>query len=470
MGFDNVVFIRSEATNYYLSGSTKTAYTGSGTPWTAEATSPYRLSLNDLTPIWVPGPALTNIITEGGPPFVTGRLPLYRSYDNVTEQVGVLMYANSADNAVFLLRQLRQILNTALFSLPALLSVQGGTNTTYYEIYGGDVVETSSYLAEGNTTNVVIRATITWTRAAHGGVTSLTTLQNGITVTNSGTGANNNTRSLGALTGDLIYDGMPLNVKLSPDVGASGVLFYFATVYQRTYTTAIAGSDTTSSTVGSAAWTDTTASLSDPARTRNGLRFRAIVRLTSISAKARLRISLISKASLDTLWRGPWCASLGDTGVCIVDATPQGVPLDVIRRAGLESGDVSVFMEIKSTDGTSITVNTHSAEFLLYYTFCRIDFTTSIGGAAGWLQIEQAQNLNGTAWVPCRGVAYGAQTTSTIDYIDHALPIRGTLPRAVSGASLYFNWCDLDGGHDNTDTATVTTQLLPIYQTLRGGA
>lgn len=465
MAFDNVVSILSEGVSYYLSGSTKTNYTGTGTPWTAETTTPYRLSLNDGSPIWVPQPSPARLVMSGG-------ILVDQSYDTIVESVGVQMYANSADNAIALLRQLRQVLNTALWSLPPLLVIQGGTNTAYYEIYGADVVETASYITEGSATNIVIRATITWTRAAHGGVASLTTLQSGITVTNSGTGANNNTRALGALTGDLIYDGMPLNIKFAPASAGSRYRFTFATVYQRTYVTAISGSDTTSSTTGVPAWTDTTAALTNPARTRNGLRLKVLLRCTSISAKARVRLTITNGAGTSTFWEGPWVASPGSTGVCQIDITPQGVALDFVRRAMFESGDLSFILYIKSTDGTSITVNTHSVEYLLAYTFCRLS-SGSIAistSNSSFVAIEQAQNLNGTAYVPCIGTAQAGIDTAGTDFPYTPISKYGTLPRAISGASLYFSWTDTNGDHANTDTATVTTQLLPLYQTLRGGS
>lgn len=474
MGTKNTVrLIDPSGTSYYLSGggSGQTPYSGSGTPWTAESTAPYELSLNDISPIWAPTPAPGQLIMGGGPPFSLGRRPLYAGYDNVTESVGIQLKASGSgntakDNAIALLNQLRQVLNTARFSLPCLLAVQSGTNTSYVEIYWADVPEMPNYIAEADGT---WRVTITWQRSPLWSAGSLTTLQSAITVTNSGTGGNNNTRSLSTITGDLLYEGSPLNIKLDPVSG--GAYFYFGTVYQRIYSTSGAGTTTTSSTSGAAAFNDATAALTNPARTRNGLRLRVMLRCTSISAKAQVRVQLISAQSSENLWIGPWVAG-NATGVTQIDVTPQGVPLDSIRRALLTTGDVNIGLVVRSTDGTSVSVNVHSCEYLLYYTFCRVDAVNTQGGVGApgldYLQLEQAQNLNGTAYLPAPGVAYvGSSSGGGLGGI---ATVRGALPRAISGASLYMSWLTSTYAHTNTDTAAVTTTHLPLYRSVRGAA
>jgi hypothetical protein len=409
MGTKNTVAIISEGVTYFLSGPGTTNYTGSGTLWTVESTSPYTLSLNDATGgIWVPTPAPAQVIYGGGPPFSLGKRPLYSGYDTLTEDVGLQLNASTKDTAIALLNQLRNALMTARFSLPPILSIKGGTNTDYYEIYSAHMPENRLYLSEPEGQ---WRTVITWVRSPIAGMATLTTLQNGITVTNSGTGANNNTRSLSTLTGDLQYEGEPLNIKLDPVAGGS--YFYFATVYQRVYSVAGAGTTTTSSTSGVAAFNDATANITDPARTRNGLRLRVMLRCTTISAKAQVQVRLIGNGSSENIWIGPWVAPNATT-TAQIDVTPQGVPLDFIRRALLTTGDVNVGLVLRSSDGTSVSVNVHSCEYILYYTFCRIDVSSAsnqIGtGGLDFLQIEQAQNLNGTAFLPTAGSAYAVTT------------------------------------------------------------
>lgn len=466
MASPNTVAIISGGTtyNFWNASGTRTPYAGSGTPWTSAATSPYTLSNNDATPDWVPGPAQASIIATGGPPFSLGSRPLYVGYDTIQESVGVQLYATTKDNAIALLNQLRQILNTTLFSTPALLSVKGGTNTGYAEIFWADVSELSTYIEEVD--GRVFRATITWRRAPFFSPASLTTLINGATFKTVGTGSNNNTQSLGSITGDLLYEGSPLNILIAP---SSGIRYlYAATVHQRTYNAGVAATTTTSSTSGTSAFNDSTAGITSPARTRNKLRLRVILRTTSISAKAQVQISLISSTSSRTLWKGPW-VSAGATGATLIDATPSGVPLDLIRRSELGGSDVNVGCLVRSTDGSSVSLNLHSAEYLLYYTFCRIDTTTVLLGANDEaLQIEQANNLNGTAYVPSSDPgAYAMDTTGT-DVLADIVDLRGTLPRAFSGASLYLSWMGTSFAFDSTDSAVVTVKHLPLYRTLRG--
>ena len=446
------------------------APTAGGTA-TAASTTPF--SIRNRWPLGVADPMP---IMSGGPPFTLGSRPLMLGYDNVTETIPINVQGSSHENAVARLQELKRALNTALFSTPALLSVLPTASSTimYAEIYYAVVREltddSGNFDAWEGTTE--IDAEITWVRALFFNPAGLTTLQNGLTFTNSGTGANNNTQSLGSPAGDLIYEGSPLNIKIAPTLNSGARYYYLATVYQRLYVTAISGSDTTSSTTGAAAWEDSTATISDPARTRNGLRLRVMLRCTTISAKAQVQVFLVSRGSGRTLWRGPW-VSAGSTGATQLDATPSGVPLDLIRRATLENGDVNVGLLIRSTDGTSVTVNTHSVEYLLYYTFCRVDATSNITGATGsgfdFVQIESAQNLNGTAYAPLQQpAAYIGGDVSGTDMLNDIADIRGTVPRAISGASLYLSWLSSTFGFDATDTAIVTTTHLPLYRSLRG--
>jgi hypothetical protein len=251
MGTKNTIWIISGGTNYYLSGgaNTQTVYAGSGTPWTSEATSPYELSLNDATPIWIPTPAPANVLYSGGPPFAIGRQPAYRSFDTITEQVGIQMRATTKDNAIALLRQLRKALNPS--ALPAVLAVTGGTNTGYTEIYSADVTERPSYLSEPDG---IFRAVITWTRAPFFGLLSAgEMLVNAVTMNNTGTGTPDNVESLGTGSGDLINEGSPLNISLTPGSGTIGQL-YAASVLSRTYTTSGAAAYSTSATATVSAW------------------------------------------------------------------------------------------------------------------------------------------------------------------------------------------------------------------------
>jgi hypothetical protein len=431
---------------------------------TAAATTPFALRGD-----WNPTTAEQQLIMSGGPPFSLGARPLYYGYDNVIERIPLNVTGSTHENAVTKLQELKLAVLTALYSTNALLTYQptSSSSTAYAEVLAASVQELPNAGLDPVEGGVDIDFDLIVTRAPFPSAGSLTTLQSAITVTNAGTGANNNTRTLGSPTGDLIYEGSPLNVKLVPNASSGGRYYYLATVYQRVYNAGVSGTTTTSSTSGAAAFNDSTATITNPARTRNGLRLRLMLRCTSISAKAQVQAQLVANNSSQTLWKGPWVSGNLAGAATLIDATPFGVPLDLIRRSELENGDVNVGLLVRSTDGTSVSLNLHSAEYLLYYTFCRIDATTDLGTGA-FMQIEAAHNLGGFYVPHVQPSAYIGFDDSGTDVLDDIADVRGTLPRAISGASLYFAWLGSTYLLDATDTAVVTTKHLPLYRTLRG--
>lgn len=430
---------------------------------TAAATTPFAIRNR-----WPLGVADPQPIMSGGPPFSSvGARPLYLGYDNVTETIPINVLGSSHENAVTKLQELKRALNTTLFSMPALLSIlpTGSSTIMYSEILFATVREltddSGSFDAWEGT--IEIDAEITWVRAPFFSPAGLTVLQNGLTFTNAGTGANNNTQSLGSPAGDLIYEGSPLNIKIDPVTG--GQYFYLATVYQRTYDTSGAGSASTSSTTGINFFVNGTPG-TDPARTRQGLRLRVMLRTTTISAKCQVRVAIAAYDTANTVWVGPW-VSAGSTGATQIDATPSGVPLDMIRGSAFSTGELTAKLQFRSTDGTSVTLNLHSVEYLLYYTFCRIDATASVA-TSDYLQIEQANNVNGSAFVPSPPRAYVVFENAGAFGLGDICDVRGSLPRAISGASLYLSWMQASYVFLGTDTAVVTTNHLPLFRSLRG--
>jgi len=464
MAFNNVVSLISGGTTYYLSGSTNTNYTGSGTPWTAENTTPYRMSWNDGSPIWVPQPSLVQMIYGGGPPFSSVRRPLYRSYDQLTEPIGIQMYANSADNAIFLLNQLRQILNIALYSVPCMLVVQGGTNTGYAEILSADVVETNSYQFLGNTSTHEIRATISWTRTAFFGTASLTTLFTNTTFTNNGA---SNTASLGATAGDLLYEGQPLNLKIDgPAASVTGVnKIWLSTCKSRAKTTHTLTASTTTSTSAAASGTITATSL----LTNNGINLAVFFRFSSITAgnKALIKIDVaVGGTAATSAWQTPPVTS-GTTMMYM-----GMFNLARLRVPIATSIPLTYVVSLKSIDGTSVGYTLDYSESVFAYTVAEVTGRGSVAGygnGSAVLYSTRAQNLNGTAWLPVQTpIAYSA--TSGDDTLpDNLETVRGVLPLAYSGASLWAAWIDGTNNHTSTDTLRITANHLPLYRTLRGG-
>lgn len=465
MSFDNSVSIISGGTTYFLSGSTKTAYTGSGTPWTAENTSPYRLSLNDATPIWVPQAASAAMQYTGGPPFRLGAAPVYRGYDNLTESVGVHMYATSADNAIFLLRQLRQILNTALFTYPPLLAVQSGTNTTYYEIYSADVQETSGYLVEGNSTAQFMRATITWVRSPLGGSASLTTAINAQTFTNNNSAGGANL-TLGTITGDLANEGQPLNITITPAAAKIYWQAYLATIASTAYTATASTLTTTSSSAF------TVASVNFAAlRNNRALKVRVCGHVSTITNPNKIQLQMRIYPSVSSA--APFASKTMTLGSATTAQYVDfgGYSLDFLRDHNTSTLNALVEVTLVSSDGTSVTATLTGLEVIFYYDWALVQGNAALMSNASSTRLVTlgANNANGTAYVPIPTTAYTTGNSSIIPTIPTI--VRGTLPRAWSGGKLMIILIANPSGTDtyaSTDTFTVTAQYLPVYQTLRG--
>jgi hypothetical protein len=467
MGYPNTRLI-SGGTTYYLGGGavTQVPYSGSGTPWTAQATTPFELSLNEDTGnIWTPAPAPTVPALSGGPPFRPGRSLITKSYDTVTESVGIQLKATSHDNAVALLRLLRQVLNTAQFDSPCILAVQpdGATNTAYFEILYADVAESPSYVSETASGAVLFRVTITWTRTI-GFAGSLTTLINGVTIQNRSSGSPDDVESLGTPVGDLIYEGQPLNLLLNP----SGTLnrMYLATVYERINTSVTSTKTTTTTTNFSTAAVTVT-----NARNRAGLKLRILARFDTFTApsKIQLRVSILDATGGYTIKN---LSTLSLPHSSAVSTLLDFGFVDVSSLRSTQSATLAILVSttLISTDGTSVTAKLDYVETLLYYTFATIP-DANIGGSDA-LYIEQTNdyNVNSVVVPNARPRVYRVSPTNWKGSIAY----RGQLPRALSGASLWLGWLTTTSGindsHVTTDTVTTTATHLPMFHTLRGNS
>jgi hypothetical protein len=458
----------SGGTTYYLAGgsASQVPYAGSATPWTVQTTTPFELSLNDTTgPIYTPAPALTVPILGGGPPFRLGRSLITKSYDTVTESVGVQLRATSHDNAVALLRILRQVLNTALFDSPCILAVQpdGATNAAYSEILYADVPEKPDYIWETSSGACLFRATITWTRTI-GSAGALTTLINAVSIRNRSSLSPDDVESLGTPVGDLINEGQPLNIQLAPAASSDiSTTLYLATVYERIYTSVADTDTTTTATVFTAA-----APVITNARNRAPLKVRILARFDTFTnpSKIRLRCDVDYGNGVYTLKTLPTQAlpNAAATSTLIdfgsVDITPA-------RSILASTLTIQVRISLISSDGTSVTAKLDYVETLLYYTFAKI---TGSVDSSSTLVCEAANdyNVNGIVTPNATPRVYVAKTSDGT--IHTSLPWRGTLPRAYAGASLWVAWlASANAAHDTTDTATLTAKHLPLFHTLRGG-
>jgi hypothetical protein len=458
------VYLISGGVNYYLSGTSKSKYTGSGTPWTAENTSPYSLSNNPNSPIWVAQPADPQNVLSGVSPFSFGSRLLYRSYDLKQEQVGIQMYANSFDNAVALLRQLRQILNTAIYSSPCVLAIVGKTNTVYYEIVSASVPEQPDYLQEGSSTNVMFRATITWLRSPFGALLSAgETLINAQTFTTAGSTVTlpSNVVTLGSGKGDLIYEGQPLNIKVTPSTSSSNIgQIWAASIYSQTKATSNSNLTTTAPYVG-ATFTPT------GVQTNNALKLRVIARVTSGSGSTTYGLIMrgAQSSNYGPLYQisgvSPTTASTG-----LVDFGP--IPVDVVRNISPLTGSLSFDFYVNATTGTP---NLISAEWILYYDFCKLlpPATDSVTQASGdYAYLNTFREITNLVALPNLTPTMSHMTSGNV--LQTPWQVVGTPPRFWSGASLWLQFTDSTGNNTTTGTraATVTATHGPLYGTLRG--
>jgi hypothetical protein len=473
MAYGNTRLISGGVT-YYLAGGSplQVPYAGSLTPWTVQTTTPFELALNDVTgPSYTPAPAPTMPILGGGPPFRPGRSLIAKSYDNVTESVGIQLRATSHDNACALLLLLRQVLNTALFDSPCILAVQpdGASNTTYFEILYADVPESASYIAEITPGACMFRAVITWVRSI-GSAGALTTLINGVTMRNRSSSSPDDVESLGTPVGDLVYEGQPLNIEIAPLSTLIMNRLYIATVYERINTSFAESKTTTTST----AYTPADVTVTN-ARNRQ-LKCRLLARFDTFTAPSKIRLQAIvrSEAGLEVIMTSPVLAlpysaatsTLLDFGY--FDVHP-------VRSFASSAVVLDVIFLLSSSDGTSVTARLDYAETLLYYTFATT--TGSVAVSLGTsIALEGANNYNvNSVWTPSPVPRAYQITSSPAGDWSERIAYRGTLPRAFSGASLYAAWLSSGGVADNyehntTTQATVTATHLPLFHTLRGGA
>jgi hypothetical protein len=466
------IYLISGGTNYYMSldGAKRTHYSGSGTPWTVQSTTPYDLAMNDMTgQRWIPQNSPRQEVYGGGPPFRNGQSLVYNSYGNVVETIPLQIYATSHDNAVKLLQQLRQILNTALYSVPCILAVQpdGATNTVYYEIYGADVQEDPKFMNEESQlfqspqSKGVLRTTITIRRSPFGGATSLTTPVNGATFTNNASG---NVASLGTLTGDLIYEGQPLNIKIAEQATFDGRNFYMATYDTRTKTTVTSAVTSVSTTTGDP-FTTSTLNI-DNVMTNDRLKLRVLARFKTLTNpdKMQVRCTVQSENGNNNLMQSGWIGPNGSWSTPFLDF--GGCDVSFLRNPIATTAKVKLLFQVRSTDGTSVTATLDYNEILLYYDFGRLVATSAVGSTSFYQQLIATRAVASGPWLPIAPRGYSAIASG--DRAVDAAVMRGTAPRAYASASLWIEWTNVNDNHTATATATVTAKMAPLYHSLRG--
>lgn len=447
-------------TDIYLSGSTRTPYTGSGSPWTAQTTTPIRIAMNSVTgQPWTPHPAQSVPIWQSGPPFRSGRALLDRAYDITTEQIPLQLYATGHDAAVTLLQTLRAALKSGLYGLPPVLAVQWDTATApvYFEILDGDIAESPRSFNEEAETNMV-RATMTITRQPFGGILNTAGWPETAVSTPGTANVTNSSTPLAIptnLSGDLKHEGQPLNLNIITSAAASKL--WAATVWARSNSSPAAAINTTS-TSGVTAATVTNVTLAW-ARPRPRLGVRVLARITSPSANLEVRgkIGFLTTAPYVTSeWRAVGTSST------LVDLVWMRLDPDLIAATG--TARVDIVLEARSTNGAAATGTVATIDVLSYETFCQIGGT---GISTTDIQLAGFRYQTGRVALPLA-------TPRAFDQVfgpnppARELPLYGTAPRYVVGTSLYLAWLDASGTHTTSATAKVGIGHAPLWMTIRG--
>lgn len=449
---------------------TRDHYSGSGTPWTTAADTPFRLAMNDQQGRYQPLVATQQAIYGGGPPFRFGQLLMYTAEGNVVEQVAMNLYATNHNNNTTLVRLLREALNTTLQAVPCTLVYQpdGASNAVYFAIFHADVQEDPRFTNDENGQKI-LRVNVTWTRAPHGYAGSgVNTLVNNQTIENDGTGTPDNKIALSTPTGDLLWsEGAPLNMTLK-NSNTSLYTLWLATTIAQNYTSINTAKTTSSST----SYVTGGTSITLPAGTRKyrGMKLRALARFHTFTNLSKIQFQVVVWDTTSTfpLLTSKKIAPQGATASFIDFGKAQ---LDRFFRTGSFSPTVRVEFFIYSIDGTSVTATLDYFELLCYFDFCRIDRAINAITSVNYLQIEQFTDVAGAGYrASDRPGAYSRRVTGDIPVGE--FPPIGRLPRAREydggNMDLWLAWTDPSDDHDKADQLQLTVEQAPIFYSLRG--
>jgi hypothetical protein len=369
-------------TNYYFSYGKAASWTGSGTPWTSQATTPFELANNPVTgEAWSPTP---DVPVRTYAPAATGGSALAvatTAYDVVEESVPIQIRGSNPANRALALRALRRALDEGLRRRAVVLAVEphdpsSGLSPVYYEVLHGDIrplpVSTLGSEAQRATTDgrQLLRAVMTLVRRPLGGILvgtdSPETLINAGSITNT---AGSNTASMSPTRGDLINAGQPINLSVAPVAAASFNRLYLASIAATEVDssgwagTALGGSY---ASMGVATFTGTNLAA---LVTQEPVTARLLVRLASIGADMTLRInlSLAGGSTYHTIDFSdiPFAASA--TGR-LVDCGDIPIPVAPLINTTITNPDLRVDVQGAGSGTTTVGY----VEILLYYTFCII--------------------------------------------------------------------------------------------------
>lgn len=413
---------------------------------------------------WTPKVAKPDVLYGGGQPLANGQRPLFASYPNVQETIPMGAVGIDADSVATAISELKTELSNATAGTPVIWRHRpfGASFDLYAEVYSATVQETTSNEVGPVEGWPSVDAEISLDRSPFFGADELTTLLSAVSFTN---GSGGDVQSLGTLLGDLTLEGQPLNITIAKPTSQAAASVVLATIYSRTAASVAQAKTTTSTTTGTAY--TTTGNMDMAAlRTRAGLSLHLVGRFTTLTNPSKCQAQIVVKtAGGGTLWQSPWRALSTDATAQYMDF--GGAPLDMLRvpLAASAASNITLTVSLRSSDGTSVTATLDYLEALLAYDFCTVDCAGGLAASQHYTFFG-AQNLNGGGYQPM--VPEGALALDSSEVAVKAARIRGQLPRAFTGASLYVAWYDSGRAHTKTDTAAVTVQHAPLWRSLRG--
>lgn len=455
----DIRIIAGGVTNYLINSTGTPTPAG---PATAAATTPFALLRDDWTM------QATEPVTafQGGPPMRNGSPLAYQAYGNTQQSIPFSVQGSTYDTTAAFLRNLHQLINQSISGLPAVLYYQpnGATNPLYFEIQSGAVQERPGPLnpSAGFT---YVEADLMLTLMPFGGrLTSGEALISSQTYTVAGSTVTlpTNNFSLGSGAGDLIFEGSPLNIKITPTTASSNIgELWAANTWAYANATANVALNPPGGAAVTALWTPSVA------LSHNDSKLRVIARVSNTAGSPNSRYFIILRGSLGTSSPPIWSSSAfgvvpttESTG--LVDFGP--IPVDIFRSISPLSGSITVEFYATKDAGTCTLI---SAEFMIYTDFCKITNVnvTQSGGQYLWLNGFRAKTNQ-----VCLPTFQSASNLTSADALYAPGTLRGQLPRYFSGASLWMNWVDSVGNNTTTATraASVTATHAPLYFAMRG--
>jgi hypothetical protein len=459
--------INGTTQNLSISG-VKNVWDGVDGRWGGEASTPYELGMNQKTgQAWTPKAVPPTLLLSGGD------LPqvLDRSVGVVSETLPIQIWAESYDDAVYLKTFLQRFLMNGQYEAPVTLWVKpyGATNYVVFEVLDGVVQELPSFIND-EAGRGFLRTNVTITRQGWGTAAFEVPAfaSNPQTFGNSPLASPGNVVALADVPGDAAYLGQPLNLTITRVAPATASRMWLATIANaETPSLTDTTTQSTNSTVGipctindGIGSVDVTPAMNAPVKPR------LMLRVASASSNVQVQIAVAGTVSSGTpprLYLSEWITPAASTTLMDLGTWP----VDMFRRARAATPRMSIITYIRSTNGSSASIQLNWRHLLWYYEFCRIDALLNFTIGMHIDQYTDATSYH-PRQVPPIATVYDSANTTPGGFAD----VRGTLPRyraLPNTGGLYCAWLDSSLGHSTSAQMSIIGNAMPLYASLRGG-